>query len=71
MTFLKQSLALAVLSISWGVVAAAQADEYIKPERVKAIRECNDLANKYRQRTWGKTEFTQYRVCMASRGRRE
>ena len=39
--------------------------------RAKAIRECNALVSGMRQRTWGKTEFTRYRACMAQRGQRE
>jgi hypothetical protein len=50
---------------------SAQAKVHMSVGRAKAIRECNALVSGMRQRTWGKTEFTRYRACMAQRGQGE
>ena len=58
-----------VLLMSMLLIPAAptQAKERMSAAHAKAIRECNKLVSGLRQRTWGKTEFTRYRVCMAQR----
>lgn len=60
---------LAMLAVF--AAAPTQAKDRIDAVRGKAIHDCNDMANKFRQRTWGKTEFTLYRVCMAERDQKE
>lgn len=50
---------------------STEAKTLMSATRAKAIRECNSLVSGMRQRTWGKTEFTRYRACMALRGQGE
>jgi hypothetical protein len=50
------------------VASPALSKERMSAARAKAIRECNSAVGSLRQRTWGKTEFTKYRICMAARG---
>jgi hypothetical protein len=40
-------------------------------QRAKALRECNDMAGKYSQSTWGNVSSDQYRACMAQHGENE
>ena len=63
--------ALALLAAAPIAAAPVPAKEPMSAQRAKAIRECNDLANKFRQRTWGKTEFSLYRTCMSARNETE
>ena len=39
--------------------------------RATALRECNDLASKFSQSTWGNVSSDQYRACMAEHGESE
>jgi hypothetical protein len=44
---------------------------YLVTRQAKAIHECNITAAKYKQYTWGVTEITTYRTCMAEHGQQE
>lgn len=50
---------------------ARQSHSHISDARAKAIHECNVRAAKYNQYTWGVTEITTYRTCMAEHGEQE
>ena len=60
-----------------GYAARAQAipgdigDGAMSSHRATALRECNDLAGKYSQSTWGNVSSDQYRACMAQHGETE
>jgi len=60
-----------------GYAARAQAipgdvgDGAMSSKRATALRECNDLAGKYPQLTWGNFASDQYRACMAQHGENE
>jgi hypothetical protein len=58
---------LVALAIA-GMPSTGFAKQSMSAERAKAIKECNLHVARFRQRTWGKTEFTLYRACMAMRG---
>jgi hypothetical protein len=44
---------------------------HMSDARAKAVHECNIRAAKYKQYTWGVTEVTTYRACMAEHGQQE
>jgi hypothetical protein len=50
---------------------AQQSDNHMSDARAKAIHECNIRAAKYKQYTWGVTQVTTYRTCMAEHGQQE
>ena len=50
---------------------AGVALEPVSGTRDKAIRECNAVANRFKQRTWGAMEHHQYRTCMKRRDEKE
>jgi hypothetical protein len=50
---------------------AQQSENHMSDARAKAIHECNIRAAKYKQYTWGVTEITVYRTCMAEQGQQE
>ncbi len=50
---------------------AQQSDNHMSDAWAKAIHECNIRAAKYKQYTWGVTEVTTYRTCMAEHGQQE
>jgi hypothetical protein len=46
-------------------------DGIVSPNRVRALRECNDQAAAFRDYTWGVRSSGIYRACMAGRGEAE
>jgi len=68
---------LAAFVLCFAVVALAspsfaqQNENHMSDARAKAIHECNIRADKYNQYTWGVTEITTYRTCMAEDGQQE
>jgi hypothetical protein len=67
-------LAALVLGLAVSALATpsfAQSSEGMSSSRAQALRECNVQAGKYKQYTWGDTEITTYRACMAQHGQQE
>jgi hypothetical protein len=68
---------LAVFFLELAVVAAAspsfaqRAQDHMSAARAQALRECSAVASRYPQYTWGDTEITEYRDCMAQHGQQE
>jgi hypothetical protein len=68
---------LAKFVLWFAVVALAspsfgqQRESHMSDGRAKAIYDCNIRAAKYKQYTWGVTEITTYRACMAEDGQQE
>jgi hypothetical protein len=68
---------LAAFFLGLAVVAAAspsfaqRAEDHMSAARAQALRECNAVASHYPQYTWGDTEITEYRDCMAQHGQQE
>jgi hypothetical protein len=62
---------IAVILIGLFTATAGLASERLSAARDKAIRECNEAANKYRHRIWGAWEFHHYRVCMKRHDQKE
>ena len=50
---------------------AQNGEKHVSAARAAAIRECSAVSRRYPQYTWGVTEITLYRVCMAQRGQAE
>jgi hypothetical protein len=50
---------------------AGLASERLSAARGKAVRECSEVANKFKQRTWGAMEHHQYRTCMKRHDEKE
>jgi hypothetical protein len=70
------------LALGVGIIAAAspvltrgsvaQTGEFgISAARAEALRECNAVANKFAQYTWGNYQSDQLRACMARHGQPE
>jgi hypothetical protein len=51
-----------------GQAIRGDAGDGVGSQRAKALRECNELAGKYSQSTWGNMSSDQYRACMAQHG---
>jgi hypothetical protein len=49
----------------------AESEDHMSAARAQALRECNAVASHYPQYTWGDTEITEYRDCMAQHGQQE
>lgn len=43
----------------------------MSPERVRALKDCTALEQKWDQRTWGSQQLDVYRACMHSHGQME
>ena len=66
------AVALGLTVISFASPSFAQRSEgNISAARAAAIHECSVASDKYRQETWGDTQFDVYRACMAERGQQE
>jgi hypothetical protein len=66
------ALALGLIVISVASPSFAQRSvENISAARAAAIHECSGASDKYRQETWGDTQFDVYRACMAEHGQQE
>lgn len=62
---------IAAILIGGFATTAGLALERTSVAREKAIRECNAIANKFKQRTWGAMELHQYRTCMTKLDQKE
>jgi hypothetical protein len=62
---------LAALALGHVVMASAspgfaqERTDHISAARAAALRECNALASKHNEYTWGDTEIDEDRACMA------
>jgi hypothetical protein len=74
MTITRKTAALA-LGLALAAAAtpsfAQRAEEGMSGARARALRECNDMANKFTQHTWGDVQIDQYRACMTQHGQQE
>ena len=50
---------------------AQRSEQPMSTTREQAIRECNGIAGKYSQYTWGHAQIDTYRACMAQHGEQE
>jgi len=50
---------------------AQRGEDGMSAARARALRECNDMASKFTQHTWGDTQIDQYRSCMMQHGQPE
>jgi hypothetical protein len=62
---------IAAILIGLFASTASLAAEPMSAARDTAIRECNAVANKFKQRTWGAWEHHQYRTCMKRHDQKE
>lgn len=44
---------------------------HMSPDRVRALKDCTALEQKWDQRTWGRQQLDVYRSCMAAHGQME
>jgi hypothetical protein len=48
-----------------------QGPDHVSAARAQALRECTNLENRYREYTYGISEASIYRACMAQHGQSE
>jgi hypothetical protein len=65
------TLALALGLAIVGAAFPSFAESNRANNRAQAIQECSAEAAKYSEHTWGVSEVTTYRSCMAQHGQRE